>query len=240
MHRIVIALCTLATLASCTSDPGVDSLVVEGEIEGLKKGTLFLQQVRDSSLITLDSTKIMGDGTFSLQADISDPDLFYLYLEKADNNSMNDRISFFTGPGTLQVRTQWNAFESEAAITGSEAQVKFREFQKVQTRFTVQQLELSQAAMQLGAGDSTALDSLQNLSDRLELRSYLYALNFAMNNKASYLAPYIAVTQVANANPKVLDSIYSALSPEVADSKYGKALKSLIAAGKEEENSSQD
>ena len=228
MRKIIYALSALCLLGSCQSDPSSELLLVSGEVKGLKKGMLYLQQVRDSSLVVLDSAKVEGSGTFELEAEITDPDMFYLYLDKADNNQINDRIPFFTGPGIIEIQTRWNAFESEAEITGSEAHEKYLEYQKVQTRFNVQQLELTQAAMQLEAADSVTLDSLQQLSERLDLRAYLYSLNFAMNNKDSYLAPYIAVTEVGNANTKVLDSIYSALTPEVAASKYGLQLKALI------------
>lgn len=228
MYRTTLLLLSLFLIVACQSDPSANTLRVEGEIQGLKKGTLYLQQVRDSNLVSLDSASIEGDGNFLMQTEIPDPDLFYLYLDKADNNEMNDRISFFTGPGSLQIRTRWNTFEGDATITGSEENTKYQEYQKVQSRFGVQQLELSRAAMQLEEGDSIALDSLQQLSNRLDLRSYLYSLNFAMNNKDLYLAPYIAVTDVGDANTKVLDSIYSALAPKVAASKYGKQLKTLI------------
>ena len=59
-------------------------------------------------------------------------------------------------------------------------------------------------------------------------RSYAYALNFALNNKDSYVAPYIAVREVGDANVKYLDSISKMLTPEVAASKYGKELKKYL------------
>jgi hypothetical protein len=53
-----------------------------------------------------------------------------------------------------------------------------------------------------------------------------------MNNSDSYVAPYVVITDVSNANVKFLDSIYKKLSPEVAISKYGKSLKKLIISSK--------
>ena len=78
------------------------------------------------------------------------------------------------------------------------------------------------------------LDSLQTVSDRNVQRSVLYALNYALNNKNSYIAPYIAVKEVPNAGSVILDSIYNSLSPEVATSKYGKELGDLIELRKKE------
>lgn len=76
--------------------------------------------------------------------------------------------------------------------------------------------------------DSLQLDSLQKLSDKNVQRGYAFALNFALNNLNSAVAPYIAVTDVADANVKYLDSISNSLSPEVAETKYGRKLKKYL------------
>jgi len=77
--------------------------------------------------------------------------------------------------------------------------------------------------------DSLKMDSLQRLSDRNTQRGYVFAINYAIINKDSYVAPYIAISEIANANIKYLDSINNSLTPEVADSKYGRLLKEHIA-----------
>ncbi len=228
MKRIYFAGALTLLLAACSGD-NARELIVEGRVKGLKKGTLYLQQVQDSSLVTLDSMPVGDEGEFRLKGQIDDPDLFYLYLNKADNNEMNDRIVFFAGPGVVTINTRWNAFEGDAEITGTELQEQYREYRRNQSRYHVQELEVARAMAGLNLPqDSTALDSLQNMSNRIALRSYLYALNFALNNKDSYLAPYVAYTEVSDANPKYLDSIYKALDPKVAESKYGKKLKELL------------
>ena len=228
MKRFYFAGALALLLAACSGDSSRE-LIVQGRVEGLKKGMLYLQQVQDSSLVTLDSTTVGEEGAFSLEGQIDDPDLFYLYLSKADNNEMNDRIVFFAEPGMVTINTRWNAFEGDAEIEGTELQEQFREYRRNQSRYHVQELEVARAMAGLSLPqDSTALDSLQNVSNRIALRSYLYALNFALNNKDSYLAPYVAYTEVSDANPKYLDSIYQALEPKVAESKYGKKLKELL------------
>lgn len=228
MKRYYFAGALALVLAACSGDSSRE-LIVEGRVKGLKKGTLYLQQVQDSALVTLDSMPVGEEGAFRLKGQIDDPDLFYLYLNKADNNEMNDRIVFFAEPGVVKINTRWNAFEGDAEIEGTELQEQYREYRRNQSRYHVQELEVARAMAGLSLPqDSTALDSLQNVSNRIALRSYLYALNFALNNKDSYLAPYVAYSEVSDANPKYLDSIYRALDPKVAESKYGKKLKELL------------
>ena len=227
MIRKIFLLSAGLILGACATETKEKTLRVQGEVKGLKKGTLYLQQVVDSSLVTLDSLQMQGSGEFVLEAPIDDPDLFYLYLSKADNNSVNDRIIFFAEPGDVQIETRWNAFDSEAEIKGSETHELYEEYRKAQSRFNVRQLELSQAISALDSTETVQLDSLQRTSERIAMRSYLYALNFALNHSDTHLAPFIAVNEVSDANPKYLDSIYRELPPEIAASKYGKLLAEL-------------
>jgi N-acetylglutamate synthase-like GNAT family acetyltransferase len=49
----------------------------------------------------------------------------------------------------------------------------------------------------------------------------LYTINFAANNTDQNIAPYLALTQVFDANLSLLDSIAVKMTPQVRDSKYG-------------------
>jgi len=208
-------------------------MFVTGKVKGLKKGTLYLQNVPDSTLVTIDSLEVAGDGDFSFKTKLESPEIFYLYLNKKDNNAINDRITFFGEAGNITINTNWNTFDTNAKIEGSATQKKLEEYLKTMTRFNKRSIELMQSATNSKVPmDSLQLDSIQKLSDKNIQRSYLYAVNFALTNKDSYVAPYIALTEVYDANIKYLDSINNSLTPEVASSKYGKALNKFLALKK--------
>ena len=80
-------------------------MTVTGNIKGLKKGMLYLQKIPDSTLISIDSLRIDGDGSFTFKTELESPEIFYLYLKKEDNNVINDRITFFGEPGTITINT---------------------------------------------------------------------------------------------------------------------------------------
>ena len=215
-------------LFSCGNDPS-KTMTVTGNIKGLKKGTVFLQHVPDSVLVTKDSLKIDGDGNFSFTTQIESPEIFYLYLNKNDHNDINDRITFFGEPGVITINTKWDQFEHDAKIEGSESNAKLAEFKKSLSKMNIRTMKMIQNfSTTENTLDSLQLDSLQKRSDRNTRLTYAYALNFALNNKDSYVAPYIALFEVADANPKYLDSISNSLTPEVANSKYGKMLKKRL------------
>ena len=228
MKRILFVMLLGLVVVSCEKNTE-NTMILTGNIKGLKKGTLYLQQAKDSTLVVLDSLEINGDGNFSFTEEVENPDIFYLYLDKKDNNDINDRITFFGEPGQINIKTAWNTFDTKAEITGSKSQEKMEEFYDMTSKFNIRELSLvQQASIPEFQADSLALDSLQNLADQNTIRKFRYALNFGLNNGDSYATPYLMVTEVSQANPKYLDSIYKVLTPEVADSKYGKALKELL------------
>jgi hypothetical protein len=205
-------------------------MTVNGTIKGLKKGTLYLQHVKDTTLVTVDSLEIEGDGNFTFKTELESPELFYLYLIKKDNNDVNDRISFFAEPGLITVKTNWNTFATKAEITGSKSHEKLQEYQKIMSRNNLRSLELIQmSANQNAEYNEQELDSITLLNNRQIQRNYVFAINFAINNKDSYIAPYIAVKEIPEANIIYLDSIASVLSEAVSNSKYGKELTLLLA-----------
>lgn len=226
-HILFFSFITLFMI-SCSEDAS-NTMMVTGKVKGLKKGTLYLQSLPDSTLITLDSLEVDGDGSFSFKTKLESPEIFYLYLNKKDNNDINDRITFFGEPGHITINTSWNTFDTNAKIEGSKTHQKLEEYRKTMTRFNKKNLEIMQSAMNTeNPLDSLQLDSIQRLSDKNIQRGYAFALSFALNNKDSYIAPYIALTEVSDANVKYLDSVNNSLSTEVANSKYGKALNNFL------------
>lgn len=228
MKRILFVMLLGLVVVSCEKNTE-NTMTLTGNIKGLKKGTLYLQQLKDSTIVVLDSLEIKGDGSFTFTEEVENPDIYYLYLNKKDNNDINDRITIFGEPGLITVKTAWNTFDTKAEVTGSKSQEKMEEFYEMTSKFNIKELMLvQQATLPQFQNDSLALDSLQNQIDQNTIRKYRYALNFGLNNGDSYATPYLMLAEASQANPKYLDSIYKGLSPEVASSKYGKMLKELL------------
>ncbi|MGN7515661.1 MAG: DUF4369 domain-containing protein [Allomuricauda sp.] len=229
MKQILFVLLVGITVLTSCEKSTENTMNVSGNIKGLKKGTLYLQQFKDSTLATLDSLEIKGDGTFSFSTEVNEPEVFYLYLKKEDNNDINDRITFFGESGDIVINTSWNTFDTNVDISGSKSHEKLLEFYDMASKFNIKELTLvQQASTPELQEDSVALDSIQRLINQNTISRYRYALNFGLNNGDSYATPYIMITEAREANPKYLDSIYKGLTPEVAASKYGKEFKAFL------------
>jgi hypothetical protein len=212
------------------------NLTVTGTIKGLKKGTLYLQQLQDTILVVMDSVIYNGEDNYSLKSELEAPEILYLTLDKNAGDDI-PRIAFFAVPGIIEINTTLKYFEFDAKITGSPLQEKLNEFKGITSRFNDQNLELIVAKFDAQkSGDPAQIEKANQDSDNLLKRKYLYAINFAMNNKNSEIAPYITLSEIYNANVKYLDTIYNALPKDIASSKYGIELEKFIKQRKEEES----
>ena len=219
-------------LIGCKSNSKPNSLImhISGKVDGLRKGTLFLQKILDSTLVDVDSLVINGNPEFEFKTEIESPEIYYLYLNKDDGDTLNDRIMFFAEKGEITINTLLKTFESSAKVSGSENQELLQEYRKISRQFNAKNLDYLKAYLNAtnSNNDSRSVDSIQKAMDDLLKRRYLYALNFASTNGDNVIAPYIAVTEVSDANIKFLDTVVSKLTEEVKRSKYGRLLINII------------
>lgn len=218
-------------MASCNKKESKGNLHLTGNVKGLKEGTLYIQKVVDTTLIAIDTIKIDGNSHFESDLDIKSPEMLYLFLDRGVTNSLDNNLMFFAEPGIMNIETNLDSFLSGAKITGSKNQELYEEYKKTTERYKDENLNLiEQKFKAIKRKDATAVDSLNKLQDLNLKRKYLFAVNFAMNNKDHEIAPYIALAEVYDINIKYLDTIQNALTPKVAQSMYGKKLTNYIEA----------
>lgn len=226
MKKISLLLIAVLTLISCSEKK--DNLIVNGNIKGLKKGTVYLQKIDDTLLVNVDSLEINGDSQFVFETYIESPQIMYLYLEKKDNSKYNDRLDFFAEEGEINITTSLDKFD-DAVIVGAKNQEKLMEYRKMMSKFNEANVNLIRENFEAQKlQNEEKLIELNTKYDQLLKRKYLYTVNFAINNKDLEIAPYLALSEVFDANIKYLDTIYTSLSKDVKDSKYGKDLEQFL------------
>lgn len=229
MKKVLFAALLIIVISSCKSD-AENTMFVKGKIKGLKKGTLYLQKKTDSITFTVDSITVNGTNEFILQDIIESPEIYYLSLKNSDKV-----IPFFGEKDTIMIHSVLDKFEIKAVITGSENQNILNGYNELNSRFNDQNLDLIKEKFDArisGNQDSVLLVEEKML--RLLRRRYIVTINYAINNADYEVAPYIALTEIYDANIKMLDTINNSLSKKVKKSKYGMLLQEYIEVRKEQ------
>jgi len=230
MKKSIVAFFSLLLLASCSKEVSKTNLHLTGNIKGLKKGTLYIQRVVDTSLVAIDSIIIDGSSKFETDLELNSAEMLYLFLDRGVTNSMDNNILFFAEPGNINIDTNLESYISSAKITGSKNQEKYEEYQKINIRFRDDFLDMIQLKFKAIKDNNTrAIDSLNAKQDSNTKRKYLFATNFAINHSEYEVAPYIALSDIYDINIKYLDTIQKSMSPKVAQSLYGKKLTEYVA-----------
>ena len=122
MKKVFVG-CLLVFLAACSKEKELGNMLVKGKIKGLKKGTLYLQKMKDSLLVSVDSIRLFGVNDFVLTDHITSSEIYYITL-----NGQQNRISFFGQEGTITVNDKVEKFGIKPTIQGSENQNIFEEY----------------------------------------------------------------------------------------------------------------
>ena len=229
INKILPLLLSITIIYSCNNSESKDYMSVVGKIDGLRKGKLYLQKFVDSIFISIDSTQVNGEFEFNMVMPINEPDIYYLYLDKFDGDSMNDRIKFFGDIGEITINSRVNTFDSTAKILGSDNQTLMEEYISIIRKFNLENLDLLEIYYDSQInGNNRRFDSVNNAIDNLIKRKYLYSLNFATTNANYEISPYILTSEVPDANKELLKQIYDKFNDSIKDSKYGKLLMKII------------
>jgi len=231
MKKIISCIVLLSLLISCGQTKN-GSLIVKGNIDGLKKGTLYLQKFKDTLLVSVDSIKLNGDSNFILVDELESPEIYYITLD----NNVAQKISFFAEKGEITITSKLSKFITSAKISGSKNQELLEEHEAMAKKFSGKQLDLIKEKFDAQKNNDTALFSkLEKQETSLIKRKYYFSTNFAVNNANYEVAPYIALTELYYAHITLLDTINNSLSKKVKETKYGLELGEFIKSIKETE-----
>jgi hypothetical protein len=236
MQKSTLILFFIFLLFSCNKNNSNENLEITGNIIGFKKGTLYIQKVKDTSLITLDTIKINGDSHFTTKLNIESPEMYYLFLDRGISNSLDNTIPFFAEKGKINIESSLDFFTSDAKISGSKNQVLYDEYKKVASKFIDQELYLTKIKFNALKNKKTAdVQLIEDEQNSTKKRKYLYTTNFAVNHSDYEIAPYLALSEIPDINIKYLDTIEKSLTPNISKSLYGIKLKKLIEERKKSE-----
>ncbi|WP_159951573.1 DUF4369 domain-containing protein [Polaribacter septentrionalilitoris] len=222
----IFTLFALSLFMVACSSKNEGNMIVTGQIKGLKKGTLYLQKMKDTILVSVDSVKLVGNDTFILTDDIDTPELYYLTF---DGNTTDKRILFFGEKGTITINNDVDKFGFQPEIMGSKNQTILETYNKIKMKFQNERLEFVKKNLEARkANDLALIDKLQKEYQQLSKRRVLYTTNFALNNADTEVAPYLGLTEMYDASLQLLDTVNNSLSQRVKTTKYGKRFQEYV------------
>lgn len=232
MRKIFLLLSLSIILFSCSKERETN-MIVTGQIKGLKKGKLYLQKMKDTLLVTVDSIALIGTESYELKDFVDSPVLYYLTF---DANNAEKSILFFGEEGTITINDNVENFGVFPEINGSKNQVLLDKYKLMSQKFQEQNLELIKLDFEAKkANDKNLIEKVENDYKRLLRRRVLYTANFAITNADSEVAPYLALAELYDATLPLLDTVNAALSDKIKASTYGKRYQEYLEQIKKQE-----
>lgn len=201
-------------------------MIVKGQIKGLKKGTLYLQKMKDTVLVSVDSMALLGSDKFTLADNVESPVMYYLTF---DGNTNEKRLMFFGEKGEITINDNIEEFGFNPEITGSKNQEVMNDFKKIDNKFRDQRLDFISKDFEVRkTGNDSLIKEVEADYRKMMRRRFLFTTNFALANADSEAAPYIALSELFDANIMLLDTINKSLTDKVKSSDYGKRLDKFV------------
>ena len=197
------------------------------DVKGLKKGTLVLKKLNDSSFVKLDSFIVNSGDKINFSVLLDQPEMLFIDL-KLNEGSDIKTLNFFAEKSKMDIVTNLENFGYELVVKGSKNDSIYRNYISLNKKFNDQKLDLFKRSFE--KSKSNDLDSLKIIEDlvvNINKRQFLHNANFAVRNSEFELSPYIALTDLYESK-KILDTVYKSLSARIKNSKYAKQLKSII------------
>jgi len=209
-------------ISSCSPN---NNFQLNGDIKGLKKGTVILSKSIKGVDVTLDSVNINENSNFTLSAYLNEPEV--LKLKLTESGIHNDEVEFFGSKGITNFKTNLKRFSYESNFDGSKQQKKLDDFNKMLNRFKEENLDFIKTQIEF-SGNQEKLAIINKELINLKKREMYFIINYSINNSGSEISPYVTGKFLKDANQKYLDTIYNSLSKKIKDSKYGVLLKEMI------------
>jgi hypothetical protein len=224
MKKILFVLSIIGILNSCTKKDKDVNFFINGKVEGMRKGMVYLKSEVNGSLVTVDSLFLKGTEDFEFKGNIESPEVFYLSTSRRNSSS----LPIFVEQGEITVEANIKDLLA-ANIKGSENQKLLDQFNKIIGRFNTRKNELYAKGLQANSKKHfKTLNSISNQYRNNEIKKTRYILNFAVSNGDYDIAPYVALNYLSSSDITVLDTINKSMSAEVKLGKYGKELNELV------------
>ncbi len=204
------------------------SFTIDANLKGLTKGTkLTLSHKYDNKTFT--DTTVAADGKFTFKNTTPEPNMYWIQLADQPKNM----LLFFIDKGSVHITGKVDSL-AEATVKGGATQNDYMAYLSIIKKADVQKKEIVEAYNKAQAvGNGRSMDENQKLYEKVDKEETGQVENFIKTHAYSAVSGYaiFAYFPPETAYTK-LDSLYSLLSSEIKETKYGKVAAEKIARAK--------
>ena len=119
---------------SCSKTENTNNFSLRVEVDGLKKGTLFLEKFSDSGLFKIDSGYFNGNNSVEFKGKIEGPEIMILSLTY-ENELVPKQLPFFVEKSEMIVKTRLKDFGYKVYSKGSKNDSIYRQYLVIKKKF---------------------------------------------------------------------------------------------------------
>ena len=149
---------------SCTKIDNENYFSLNLQIEGLKKGIIYLEKISDSSMVVIDSVSYNGNNSIQFQGKIDEPEIMIISLT-FENETDPKRFPFFVEKSNIILKTRLKHFGFKVDSKGSKNDSIYRQYLEINKRFNNEKLDL--ISKSLGFQKSANKDSISFYDSKL-------------------------------------------------------------------------
>jgi len=228
MRKLVIAILALLVVA-CGGPQKQEGFRIQGTIKSLTKKVAYLERRKDGNWEKIDSCFVDTlKGKFELKGKIETPELLYIGFGKGQ------MIRLFVENNQINISGD-SIQDPNIKIGGSKSQDEFKVYTNQLDTINKDLTEISKKySAAKKANDTAAMKTLDEqydkLSDILYQKQRAFSKNFVIQNKSSFVAPYILWTELAyDMEASEMDSLVKGFDTTLNKSEYVKFLNERVA-----------
>lgn len=213
IKTLSITFLALIVLASCTKKVK-NEFVINGTLDTVFNGTVYLQKRVDAPLVTIDSARF-SEGKFSFKGVIDYPEVYYLTIPATKSS-----VPFFIESAEIMVNIKTKNI-NKSKISGSKSQAEYDAYLDMLDQFNAkikESYQMYNTAQEIG--DQEKANYYDSVITVLDDQRSLFSKNYVLENNSSWISPYIMYRNSYTYGMEDLETALNAFDTSLSHSIY--------------------
>lgn len=212
--------------SSCDRNPS-NQFVIHGEFDDYMGEEISLMQQVGNEWEVVDKAVVDSEGEFTLTGQLDLPE--FVYLVTKENK---DFVRFFLENRDINIKVAKGSELNEAKISGSELQIKFEEYNRIdRSKYSDSLYSVYKKWNEANAsGDTIQALKLDSIREEIYNRRIAYNIDFINENSDNILAPFILNLVFQTLDTLKVQSLIESFDTSIDSSIYTKQLKQKVRA----------